>query len=415
MDSTICLTGGAVFDGEHLLERGSVLFSEEGILEVVEGDRVPRGTVTLDAGGRLIMPGLVDLHSDALEQSIEMRPGVYFDFEFALRNLDCRIASCGITTYCHALSFADNELGLRSPGEVERIIRMVKAFDRSSGAMARHLVHARYEIGAEEGLKVLTGLLDEGLIDMVSVMDHTPGQGQFTTLGAFVDYYAGTCGDAYEEIVGMAHRKVTCQEAGWKALSSLSSRVSAEGLPFLSHDDDTPEKIGLVKVLGAGASEFPLSIDAAERAVEEGLKVFMGAPNLVRGRSSGGHLKAAETVSRGICDGLLSDYYPECMLQAPFTAMESLNTLPEYALSLVTSGPGRFIRPGLGTLTPGEVADLLVVDHTEPWARIVQSWVGGRMVHYAAPGIKGGEGVPDCVTETVEGGGPRHERHHPAA
>ncbi|VFQ44835.1 alpha-D-ribose 1-methylphosphonate 5-triphosphate diphosphatase [Desulfoluna butyratoxydans] len=414
MDSTICLTGGAVFDGERLLERGSVLFSEKGVLEVTEGDQPPRGTVTLDAGGRLIMPGLVDLHSDALEQSIEMRPGVYFDFEFALRNLDRRIASCGITTYCHALSFADNELGLRSPGEVERIIRLVKAFDRSSGAMVRHLVHARYEVGAEEGCRVLTRLLDEGLIDMVSVMDHTPGQGQFTTLGAFVDYYAGAGGDAYEEIVGMAHRKTACREAGWNALSSFARRVAAEGLPFLSHDDDTPEKVGLVKALGATASEFPLSVDAAKRAVKEGMRVFMGAPNLVRGRSSGGHLKAAETVSRGLCHGLLSDYYPECMLQAPFTAMKTLDTSPDYALSLVTSGPGRFIRKGLGTLAPGEKADLLVVDRSEPWARITQSWVGGRMVHYAAPGTGDGQGTPACVTETAKGG-QRHERHHPAA
>jgi len=414
MDSTICLTGGAVFDGEHLLGRGSILFNENGILEVTEGDRVPWGAVTMDVGGQLIMPGLVDLHSDALEQSIEMRPGVYFDFEFALRNLDRRIALCGITTYCHALSFADNELGLRSPGEVERIIRMVKAFDRSSGAMVNHLVHARYEIGAVEGLNVLERLLAEGLIDMVSVMDHTPGQGQFSTLGAFVNYYEGTYGDAHEQIVGMANRKMAARDAGWEKITEFSVRVKEAGLPFLSHDDDTPEKICLVKVLGVGASEFPLSIDAAERARAEGMRVFMGAPNLVRGRSTGGHLKAAEAVSAHLCDGLLSDYYPECMLQAPFTAMETLKTLPEYALSLVTSGPGCFIRPGVGTLRVGEASDMIVVAHEDCWARVSQSWVGGRRVQFFGPAADARQAGFACITDFRKGD-VTHDRHHSAA
>ncbi len=414
MDSTICLTGGIVFDGEKLLDNGAVLFNENGILAVINGEEVPPDAIKMDVAGKLIMPGMVDLHSDALEQSIEMRSGVFFDFEFALRNLDRRIATCGITTYCHALSFADNELGLRSPGEVERIIRMVKAFDRSSDAMVNHLIHARYEIGAREGLTVLESLLGEGLIDMVSVMDHTPGQGQFTTLGTFVNYYAGTYGDAYEEIEGMANRKMASRESGWEKITEFSSRLKEAGLPFLSHDDDTPEKINIVKALGVGASEFPLSMDAARQARKEGLRIFMGAPNLVRGRSTGGHLKAADAVSGNVCDGLLSDYYPECMLQAPFIAMETLDTLPEYALSLVTSGPGHFIRPGLGMLKPGEPADMIVVSHEGSWAKVTQNWVGGRMIQFSGSRVEEPCGDSPLMKKTVKGGSD-NDRQHPAA
>ena len=92
------------------------------------------------------------------------------------------------------------------------------------------------------------------------------------------------------------------------------------------------------------------------------MKIFMGAPNLVRGASTNGNLKASETIERGVCSGLISDYYPECMLQAAFMAEERLElTLPE-ALGLVTSGPGAFIdQDGLcGTLREGARADFIV-------------------------------------------------------
>ena len=405
--STICLTGGPVFDGEKMISRGSVLFSEDGICEVSEGEISSSGALSMDVEGQLIMPGMVDLHSDALEQSIEVRAGVYFDFEFAFRSLDRRIAACGITTYSHALSFADNDVGVRSPHEVERIVRMVKSIDRASDTMVNHLIHARYEVGSQKGLEVLERLMDEGLIDMVSVMDHTPGQGQFATLGAYVDYYAGG-GEDPETVLDVARQKAQVRDAGWGQVGDFSRKVRGAGLPFLSHDDDSAEKVSLVKVLGVGASEFPLSMEAAEEARKEGLRIFMGAPNLVRGRSSGGHLSAAETVSRRLCDGLLSDYYPECMIQAPFMAISRRNKSQEYALSLVTSGPGRFIRLGLGTLKAGLPADMIVVDPSGPWARVTQSWVGGRMVQFAGSrsekNARSSASVSSC-----QKGGPEHD------
>ncbi len=380
MSKAVCLTGGSIYDGEKIHSGGALLFNREGITGIVGEEAIPSEAEKIHVEGRIIMPGMVDLHSDALEQTIEMRPGVYFDFEFALENLDRRAASCGITTFCHALSFADNELGLRSPAEVEKIVRMIKNFDRAGDAMVNHLVHARYEIGTMESLGVLERLLDEGLVDMVSVMDHTPNQGQFNTLSSFVAYYEGTYEDAREEILEMAERKIELQEEGWRRVTDLALRVKASGIPFLSHDDDTREKVGLLKKLGVGASEFPLSLAVALSAREKGLDVFMGAPNLVRDKSSGGHLKASETVAAGLCSGLLSDYYPECMLLAPFSAARKHGVDTAHALSLVTSGPGRFIRPGLGTLVPGTAADLIVVDRDGRLPRVSQTWVGGVRV-----------------------------------
>ena len=143
------ITGGPLFDGVRLHETGSVLFENGRILDVCHTAGIPdKAQTIIDTAGDLIMPGLVDLHSDSLERSIEKRKGVFFDIEFAVLNLDRQLAACGITTFCHAVSFADNELGLRSPKEAENCLRKIKAFQESGQALIRHHTHIRYEVGS---------------------------------------------------------------------------------------------------------------------------------------------------------------------------------------------------------------------------------------------------------------------------
>ena len=151
MSAETCIYGGPVFDGNRLIQNGAVVIRGRIIEEVVVGQSVPPTINMHNVNGRLIMPGLVDLHSDTLEKCIEMRPGVFFDAEFALFSLDQRIAACGITTFCHAISFADNELGLRSPEQAESLVRLIKRLATENRFKVRHLVHMRHEIGSDIG------------------------------------------------------------------------------------------------------------------------------------------------------------------------------------------------------------------------------------------------------------------------
>ena len=182
MSADTCIYGGPVFDGRRLLPDGAVVI-RRGVIEEVVADRpVPAAANMHDVNGRLIMPGLVDLHSDTLEKCIEMRPGVFFDAEFALLSLDQRIAACGITTFCHAVSLADNELGLRSAEYAEALVRLIKRSVEENRFKVRHLVHLCHEIGSDIGGFRSGRMIDGGLVDVFSIMDHTPGQGQFRAL-----------------------------------------------------------------------------------------------------------------------------------------------------------------------------------------------------------------------------------------
>ncbi len=390
---TLLITGGPVFDGARLIPRGSVLVRRGKVATVTDEKRGKETTALLereecsgdlrviDTLGSLIMPGLVDLHSDSLERSIEKRKGVFFDIEFALLNLDRHLAACGITSFFHALSFADNELGLRSPETAAGCIKKIKAFNDSPQSLVRHNTHVRYEVGSKKSFEIILELLDEGLVDLVSVMDHTPGQGQFKSLAEYMTYHLAEYDLTREEVETRALEKQDKHTNAWQMVSALTQKVASCGIPMLSHDDDTPEKVDLVKSLGVGASEFPVAMAAAEQASKAQMAIFMGSPNLIRDASSSGNLKASKVLEAGLLTGLVSDYYPESLFQAAFKAGKLLND-PAAGLAAVTSGPGRYIHPetGPGRLCPGAPADILIVNQDHAWAHITQAFVNGRQV-----------------------------------
>ena len=381
--TTTCLYGGKVFDGQEMIDPGGIVFDIDGVRSVYAGGEARAADRLVPADGLLIMPGLVDLHSDALEKQIEMRPGVYFDPAFALQSLDNRLAACGVTCFCHAITFGDERSGVRSLEEALRMVNLIRAFNTQAISPVRHLIHARYEITGFDNLKILVHLLDEGMLDMVSIMDHTPGQGQFKSFASYKAYYGKTYALSDADLLEMIDRKKEKRADGWARVRAFLDRARRRQLPVLSHDDDTARKVDLVSGLGVTASEFPVAMEAAMAATRRGMRVFMGAPNLMRGKSTNGNLAAAEAISRNVCQGLVSDYYPESLIQAAFKAYRGIARSQAKALALVTSGPGAYLNPRemIGFLTPAARADLVVVAETRPWVKVVQTWVGGQCVY----------------------------------
>jgi alpha-D-ribose 1-methylphosphonate 5-triphosphate diphosphatase len=89
----------------------------------------------------------------------------------------------------------------------------------------------------------------------------------------------------------------------------------------------------------------------------------MGAPNVLRGKSSSGNLSAREAIHAGVADVLCSDYYPAAMLRAVFLlAMQKVLTLPQ-VVRMVTLNPAQAVGLGkeYGALERGKVADMILV------------------------------------------------------
>src|SRR5207302_1715900 len=101
MTSTETIMGNArIVLADRVIERGWIAFADGRIAEVGEGGG-PAGSE--DAAGDLIMPGLIELHTDHLEAHYLPRPKVFWDPIAAVVSYDGQLATSGITTVLDSL------------------------------------------------------------------------------------------------------------------------------------------------------------------------------------------------------------------------------------------------------------------------------------------------------------------------
>jgi alpha-D-ribose 1-methylphosphonate 5-triphosphate diphosphatase len=128
-------------------------------------------------------------------------------------------------------------------------------------------------------------------------------------------------------------------------------------------------------------SEFPTTPLAAEKAREFGMKVLMGAPNLVLGQSHSGNVSATDLAARDLLDILSSDYVPMSLLHGAFRLHHDLGwTLPK-AIGVVSANPARIANlQDRGSIEVGKRGDLIQVREDERIPIIRKIWRGGSRI-----------------------------------
>lgn len=302
---------------ERILENGAVLISNGQIAAISEGG-VAEG---IDGRGLTLLPGIIDMHGDMLEKELQPRPGSHFPFELALNELDKRLVSNGITTAYAAVSFIEG-WGYRGPQEGREIIQQIHQLRHQ--LLVDLMVHARFEVTTPDSAPILHEALQHDEIHLVSLMDHSPGQGQFRDLETYVEYYTRWVGGGSTEESQIRARAMDLLEAprAWPIARAVAQLCVEKGVPLASHDDDTLEKVDLMADLGTTISEFPVSLEAAEEACRRGQWVVMGAPNAFRGGSHSGNLSAVEGIKAGVVHGLAADYHPPSLIQSLFRLVD---------------------------------------------------------------------------------------------
>lgn len=368
MAEQLLLTNATVVAPDRVIDGGTVVV-EDGLIAAVEARTYPAGPGVLDLGGRLLLPGIVDLHNDALEKEIAPRPRAAFERDFALLHLDRKLAAAGLTTEFHAVYFADRDDIGRKVGHAGGVARAVAALRDASHAAVDNQVLHRLDVRTPGALPALLDALDFAPIPFVSLNDHVPGQGQFNDMVAYRAYarsfISGTPTEAeVDAVIADRLRHAAETEAAVLAtLETVAEAARARGMILSSHDDDTPERVDQMHDLGCTIAEFPITLAAAERARERGMLIAMGAPNALQGRSLSGNASALDLVARGLVDLLVADYHASSMLAAIFLIVErGLADLPT-ATRLVSTTPAEAI--GLtdrGALAAGRRADLLIVE-----------------------------------------------------
>jgi alpha-D-ribose 1-methylphosphonate 5-triphosphate diphosphatase len=336
-----------------------------------------------DFGGDYLVPGLVELHTDHLEQHYRPRPGVFWDPLAALQAHDVQIAGSGITTVFDAVRLGSDPDLPGMGAHVQALVDAIAAGVADGRLRADHLIHLRCELPTPDVAEDFERFCDLPLVRLASVMDHTPGQRQFQTVSKYRQYYQGRLRLSDAEMDRfIAEREADQARFAERHRKAILRRGHAAGIAFASHDDATETHVAESVADGVSIAEFPTTLLAARRSHEAGLAVLMGAPNVVRGGSHSGNVAAVELARDGALDVLSSDYVPGALIQAAFQlpALTGTLTLPE-AVAMVTANPARAARlDDRGALLPGQRADLVRVRLHGDMPVVKAVWRGGRRV-----------------------------------
>ncbi len=333
-----------------------------------------------DWQGDWLLPGLVELHTDNLEKHLVPRPGVLWNAHSATVMHDALCAAAGITTVLDSVVIGDmDQGGTRSQTQHVSIEALHEC--RDEGLLrVEHLLHLRCEVSAPDIVEVFEQYADDSLLELVSVMDHTPGQRQWRDLSKYRRYAEryGSFNEAeYEAMI--AERRTHQEQYATPNRAAVIAGSLARDLPVASHDDTEIEHVEQATAEGIAISEFPTTVAAAKAARAAGMGIVMGSPNLVKGGSHSGNVSAAELAQLDLLDIFSSDYVPASLLQSAFLLRTVAGWSLPKAVATVTRNPAHAI--GLmdrGELAPGLRADLIRVRMSGGMPIVRAAWHKGE-------------------------------------
>ncbi|SEA27777.1 alpha-D-ribose 1-methylphosphonate 5-triphosphate diphosphatase [Desulfuromusa kysingii] len=336
----------------------------------------------IDLNHDFLLPGLVEIHTDNLEKNIQPRPGVLWPSILAAAMAhDHQIIGSGITTVLDALAIG----GLRKGGLDTRI------FDESFAAIcqgqeqqlfkADHALHLRCEVADPNIEKLLPRYGKHPLVKLISVMDHTPGQRQWTDLGKWRLYHRDKrwTDQQAEEV---RQERLELQDKYADINRSLAINFAQERqIPLASHDDTTISDTRASSQAGITIAEFPTSLAAARTAQKYDMSVVMGAPNVVRGGSHSGNVSALDLANLNLLDGLSSDYVPASLLHSAFYLAEKLNIPLPQTIAMVSANVAEMAElTDRGEIAVGKRADLIQVSLIDGLPVVRKVWCAGERV-----------------------------------
>src|SRR6187402_1138161 len=176
---------------DRVIDQGWIAFANGRIAEFGEGDAPESAD---DAHGDLIMPGLIELHTDHLEAHFVPRPKVYWDPVAAVISYDGQLATSGITTVLDSLRVWREDGAEEVDGQADVLSAAIDKARDANLLRADHFLHLRCEIPMPSVVEECRELIGRPDVRLMSLMDHTPGQRQFRDEGKLRDYYRGKGG-----------------------------------------------------------------------------------------------------------------------------------------------------------------------------------------------------------------------------
>ena len=383
----IFIAGGHVIDPGRFNGVADVLIDEGRVVAVGPRLKVPAGCTKIDAVGRLVLPGFVDLHVHFRE------PG--FEYKESIQSGAAAAVAGGFTSVCcmpNTNPVNDNqaitELMLdraRAAGlaNVFPIGAITKGSEGKELAEIGDLRRAGCVAISDDGKPVMNSLvmrraMEYALAFDVPVVDH--------------------CEDLH------------LAEGGCMNEGAISTELGLPGIPAAAEDVMVARNVALAELTGARLHLAHISTEGSVRMVREaksrGLKVtaeacphhFTITEETVRGYNTYAKMnpplrtwKDVQAIKEGLRDGTIdviaTDHAPHAtqekqlgFTEAPFGIVGLETALPltfalvdegilslEAAIDRLSTAPAKIFGLSKGTLAVGVDADVAIVDQQEQW------------------------------------------------
>ncbi len=365
---------------EEVILNGAVII-ENGIIQDISLSKLsaPLNFTIIEGKGGYLIPGIIDIHTDAIDLEICPRAGADFPIEVAFRELEKRMCGSGITTVFHSIHLGSRmyESSLQSKYSRMQVFENIYAACQKN-TLINNKIHLRYEISGTEEYNLCYELVERGYISMFSFMDHT---GAENLVGGKLSGYAKRKNLTEEEARKDIEKRMSRPKISRKQIESLTEYLLSKNIPIASHDDSTIAQVEDNYSMGITLCEFPINMETAKRASELGMFSIGGASNVLRGGSNIGNLSVMEAIAENAINVLCSDYYPPSILHSIFLLNEQeVLSLPE-ASNLASLNPAKACKIDLhkGSIELGKDADLVLVNYSNSLATIACTIVGGNI------------------------------------
>ncbi len=384
---SILIKGGHVIDPGRFVGTADVLIDNGKIAALGKNLSAPVGSRTISASGKLVMPGLVDLHVHFRE------PG--FEYKETIQSGSAAAVAGGFTTVCcmpNTSPVNDNQAVTEFILERSRLAGLANVLPIGAitkGSEGKELA----EIGdlrrsgcvaiSDDGKPVMNSLVMRRAMEYALAFDLT-----------VVDH----CEDLH------------LAEGGCMNEGLISTELGLPGIPAAAEDVMVARNLSLSELTGARLHLAHISTAGSVRMVGEakrrGIHVtaeacphhFMLTEELVRGYNTHAKMNPplrtwadVQAIKDGLRDGTIdviaTDHAPHAtqekqqdFTEAPFGIVGLETALPltlglveegvlslEQAVQKLTSAPAAAFGLDKGTLAVGADADVIIVDQQEQW------------------------------------------------
>ena len=315
------------------------------------------------------------------------RKGVKFDLKLAINQIDLQLATQGITTMFHSLTMANsticNNVRTIKPDDIFTLSKIIK---KTNELLIRHKIHIRLELNTLDIYDSLIFYLNNNLIDELSFMDHTPGQGQYKDLSQFrkviIQQYGNITLSEQDKIIEICSSK---EKLNLDKINYLIQVANNHNVPLAYHDVDNNSLIDWMKENNIRICEFPLDIDTAKYSISNKLYNVVGSPNILLGKSHYNNVSAITLIKENLANILVSDYFSPSLLISIFKLYDDkILTLPN-SVKLATLNPAKAlgISDKYGSIEKNKKADIIIIDNNYNIPKVIMTIINGIIKYQA--------------------------------